>query len=293
MALKKKLHAVQKITIKDKGKMFELSDILSEIRAVKERPEYMTLLSFYDTSMGINPAVTTLPPNLQYEWRDRAASYKSIHGVTFPPFTHFCDSVHDMAELFNDPSFDFDMNSSSTNGTPQKSTRVSVAKTAMSSVNSTENGPALCIIHKTNHTLDECRAFRHKSPEDRKTLLKQNGICFRCCVAKHLRKNCQAKIQCTKCNETTYSTVMHMFRVDTVKTTRPAFGGDGVVAHSGEQSQPSSSREVSSNCTEICKCGPAKSCAKIVLSRSSHVNNLNKQLKVYAIIYDQRNSMQS
>ncbi|CAC5374700.1 unnamed protein product [Mytilus coruscus] len=57
-ALKMKLSVVPKITYKDKNKLYELSDVLAEIRAVKEKPEYSALLSFYDTAVGVNPTIS-------------------------------------------------------------------------------------------------------------------------------------------------------------------------------------------------------------------------------------------
>jgi hypothetical protein len=41
MALKVKVNSILKLSKKYKTKMFELSDILTEIKAVKEKPEYM------------------------------------------------------------------------------------------------------------------------------------------------------------------------------------------------------------------------------------------------------------
>ncbi|CAC5400193.1 unnamed protein product [Mytilus coruscus] len=64
-ALKMKLSVVPKITYKDKNKLYELSDVLAEIRAVKEKPEYSALLSFYDTAVGVNPTISKLPAGLQ------------------------------------------------------------------------------------------------------------------------------------------------------------------------------------------------------------------------------------
>ncbi|CAC5357217.1 unnamed protein product [Mytilus coruscus] len=71
-ALQKKLQAFPKITYKDKKKLFELSDVLSEIRSVKEKQEYAALLAYFDTSVGVNPTIVKLPINLQTKWRDRA-----------------------------------------------------------------------------------------------------------------------------------------------------------------------------------------------------------------------------
>ena len=56
-----------------------------------------------------------------------------------------------------------------------------------------------CIIHKTRHSLDDCRGFRSKSIDERKELLKQNNICYKCCASnKHrsgnVRKQSHARI---------------------------------------------------------------------------------------------------
>ena len=75
-ALRRKLAAFPRLTYKDKGKLFELSDILYEIQAVKEKPEYKAVLSFYDTATSANSTIVKLPTNLQTKWRDRATSYK-------------------------------------------------------------------------------------------------------------------------------------------------------------------------------------------------------------------------
>ena len=45
--------------------MYEHSDVLCEIKAVREKPEYSTLLSFFDTASGVNPTISKLPPGLQ------------------------------------------------------------------------------------------------------------------------------------------------------------------------------------------------------------------------------------
>lgn len=47
---------------------------------------------------------------------------------------------------------------------------------------------------------------------------------------------------------------------------------------------------MSSSCTDICKGGPVKSYAKIVLVTLSQKDSANLEVKTYAIIDDQRNA---
>ncbi|CAG2215035.1 unnamed protein product [Mytilus edulis] len=282
-ALKMKLSSMPKISYKDKNKLYELSDVLAEIQAVKEKPEYSALLSFYDTAVGVNPTISKLPAGLQSKWRDRAASYKRKHCVIFPPFTFFCDFVLEMAEVMNDPSFDFEFSGTSHEPRNRPTNRnVSVAKTEI--VNNT-NTPK-CIIHKANHSLDDCRVFRQKTLDERRSLLKQHGICFRCCVSKHLRKDCHENIKCSECKGTSHTTAMHVFKIgsqDGIKS-KP----EASVSNYGEEKSPK--EEVNSKCTEVCKGGVGKSCAKIVLLDILHAQKPNSRMRIYAIIDEQSNS---
>ena len=74
-ALKQKLANFPKLTNKDNRKLYELSDILSEIEATKQDKKYQTLLAYFDSSSGINPIVCKLPYGLQEKWTTRAVNY--------------------------------------------------------------------------------------------------------------------------------------------------------------------------------------------------------------------------
>lgn len=51
----------------------------------------------------------------------------------------------------------------------------------------------ICILHtNSKQALSECDAFRVESIEERRQLLKENGVCFRCCGSKaHLKRDCK------------------------------------------------------------------------------------------------------
>ena len=46
-------------------KLYELSDILTQIESLKEDAKYATLLAYFDSSVGVSPVVVKLPYNLQ------------------------------------------------------------------------------------------------------------------------------------------------------------------------------------------------------------------------------------
>ena len=64
-ALKRKIDGFAKITSRNFKPLYDLSDILSEIEAVKEDTKYSSLLGYYDSSSGVTPIVRKLPVNLQ------------------------------------------------------------------------------------------------------------------------------------------------------------------------------------------------------------------------------------
>ena len=64
-SLRSKLDKFPTLTNKDNARLYELSDILSEIEYHKENPKLGCLLAYFDSSSGINPIVEKLPYGLQ------------------------------------------------------------------------------------------------------------------------------------------------------------------------------------------------------------------------------------
>ncbi len=46
--------------------------------------------------------------------------------------------------------------------------------------------------------------------EERKSLLKQQGICFKCCSSIfHMAKNCDQDVKCSECGSVTHTAALH------------------------------------------------------------------------------------
>ena len=86
-SLTSKLVNFPTLTNKDNARLYDLSDILSEIEYHKENPKLWCLFAYFDSSSGINPIVEKLPYGLQEKWITRASRYKSKYEVAFSPFT--------------------------------------------------------------------------------------------------------------------------------------------------------------------------------------------------------------
>ncbi|XP_019735687.1 uncharacterized protein LOC109521985 [Hippocampus comes] len=73
----------------------------------------------------------------------------------------------------------------------------------------TVDADKMCPIHGKPHPLHKCRAFRERPMEDRKTFLKENNLCFKCCSSTHIAKNCKVQFQCFECKSDRHCTPLH------------------------------------------------------------------------------------
>lgn len=194
--------------------MRELGDLLQEIEGAKE-DGYLTGLSYLDTPRGITPIVEKLPFGLQERWVSTASFYKEENCGQFLPFEQFCKFVCYKAKKRNDPSLMY-RSSPITHAKPVKFTSshfipnkpVSVHKTNVSITNDEVNNN--CPLHNKPHPLKKCRMFRNKPYSERKALLKEKGICFKCCSStSHLAKACSSSVKCSECDRSYHDAAMH------------------------------------------------------------------------------------
>ncbi|KAM4014162.1 uncharacterized protein ACNLHF_004040 [Anomaloglossus baeobatrachus] len=203
-ALFKRIDDFPKISNKGLQKLRGLSDLLMEFQVAKCE-ENLQGLAFLDTARVVNPIVQKLPYNLQERWLTHGSTYKYKHGVPFPPFSVFVEFVHQQAKIRNDPSFDFTISYATPSPAPNLlKTSVAVDKTNVSSgfvhrsasdshVQTKAQDPIKqCPLHQKPHSLLRCRASRGKPMPDRKSVLKENGICYKCCLSTtSLAKDCK------------------------------------------------------------------------------------------------------
>lgn len=301
-ALLNKLDTFPAISNKDTHKLRELGDLLKELEAAKAEG-FLPGLMYLDTARGVNPIVEKLPFSLRERWITQGSKYKDDYHVPFPPFSFFVNFVCSQAKTRKDPSFAFNHSSAPSQFRVEKAskfsprTAVTVRKTDVAAaVSASQGGTAVkknepdkqCPIHNKPHPLSKCCWFRGKHLDDRKSYLKENSICFRCCAStKHMAKDCKNTLKCIECESDKHISAMHP---------GPApwsFGGQA--EHSPEDKQ-SGEREdfvppiVTSKCTEICGGSPTpRSCSKISLVKVFHADNPSKSHRVYAVLDDQSN----
>lgn len=288
-SLKSRLQVITDFT--DHKKLYELHDLLCEVQAVKAIPEYSVMFSYLDSSLGLKPIVQQLPRYLQEKWITRVVHYKKEHCVIFPPFSEFVAFIGEMSIIRNDPGLIFDdsnkENRLDRKGQSKVKSAVFTHKTDISS--ETVNSGHQCLIHKgSRHTINKCKAFRTKSIEERKHILRDHNICFRCCeTSDHFANRCKSKVLCDVCKSTYHCTALH----EDVSNRQMSRNSSSRLNHGEEENSLSGNvkQSVSSNCTDICGEFSGKSCARIVPVRVYVQGQRQASIVTYAMLDDQSN----
>lgn len=300
-ALFKCIDSFPKIVNRDGSNLTKLGDLLMELQAAKAEGD-LPGLAFLDTSRGVNPIVQKLPPRLQDKWVIAGAAYKRQKQVSYPPFGFFVDFVSEQARIANDPSFsligntDMAPRTEKTAWKPNRQREVSVHKTEVSPratsdtgepPTKSDDGDKLCLLHKKPHPLRKCRAFREKPIDERKTLLKENNVCFKCLSSSsHIAKNCKVNVQCFECKSSRHNTALHPGPAPWQLRAGPTaeHGGE----EEGDEASPRS--QVTNKCTKVCGGELTdRSCSKICLVKVFPVGHREKAVKLYAIMDEQSN----
>ena len=125
---------------------------------------------------------------------------------------------------------------------------------------------AFCPYHRTkSHDLEDCQKFRELDFRERKDFLFKKGFCFNCASSnKYISKHCdKGRPQCKICARS-HVTALH-------DSSRPE----------------NNSSQASSACTRVCKDGPRRSCARIILLKVSDQSDPLKDTLMYAVLDDQ------
>lgn len=296
-ALFSRVEAFPKIQSRDSHKLQELADLLQELEIAKQNGK-LCGLAYLDTARGVQPIVEKLPYPLQERWMSQGSKYKKDYNVSFPPFSFFKEFICTEAEVRNDPSFKLPSLASP----PQRKEKygpvrhpVSVNKTNITQDQTTTcskqtekipvNPEKQCPIHNKPHPLSKCRGFVKMTLDDRKKLLKEHMICYRCCAStSHMAKNCETPIKCLECASNKHVSAMHYSGTSSVQPSSqpPPCTKDG-----GEEE---TKKEITSHCTKVCGLeGSGKSCSKITLVNVYPSGQHDKSKRMYAVLDDQSN----
>ncbi|XP_039176794.1 uncharacterized protein LOC120297805 [Crotalus tigris] len=224
------IYTFPNINIDDHTQMLEFADTLSMLHSVREQPN-MPKLTCLDQFEKQRIIVRKLPKQSRDEWAKISESHRNQDPNAPPAFAVLAEFVTDQAKLrhnasnFEPTNDNFGPNQSSSQATdrtiplvyktditpsPKKSPHEQTPRSALSNPHPPTKG-LTCPIHKFSHSLNDCREFRKKSLDDRKTLLKENRICFKCCDSMdHIAKDCTADVKCHLCNSDRHPAALHL-----------------------------------------------------------------------------------
>ncbi|XP_075431592.1 uncharacterized protein LOC142468854 [Ascaphus truei] len=306
-SLFKRIESFPKITSKDYSKLRDLGDLLQELESAR-KDHSLIGLNALDSARGVRPILEKLPFNLQERWLSQGSKYKREKQVVFPPFSFFVSFICEAAKTRNDPSFILGAQTTYSASSPKNerpatrygnpqipisARRTDVPPTAQTTPDQSVAGDKEprdpnreCPIHKKPHPLNKCFGFRMKSLEERKRLLGEFGVCFKCCGSTtHLARDCKEEIKCTVCESDKHVTALHPEAMTLHQLKNPS----SIAEHGGEkeEGEPTS---VTSQRTEVCgKEGDKMSCSKICLVAVHPQGQPEKAIRMYAILDDQSN----
>ncbi|XP_030844157.1 uncharacterized protein LOC100890944 [Strongylocentrotus purpuratus] len=143
-----------------------------------------------------------LPDHLIVSWGRKVAHWKKTHG-NFPSFHEFSDFIEEEANIACDPI---------TSLYSVKELKVDKQRTipgATSMYASTDQRPQhprkgkkqeyVCVLCKENHQLGVCKRFLSMTLKERKTYVRDNGLCYGCLIRGHTSRECRRRDTCSVC----------------------------------------------------------------------------------------------
>lgn len=178
------------------------------------------------------------------------AQYNKRHHTLHQPFVTFCDFVQEQSKIRNNHSLQYAQESTNANEAVSSLLKNIVYRVTTNKTDRhiSKSPDKVCLIHNTGHSLNKYRSFRMKPMAIRKKILKDKGICFKCCAGFHFAANCSNSISCEICKGRNHPTALHVVS-DSHRWQK---------SHGREQADRSfkndavQNTEVKPYCTEIC-----------------------------------------
>ncbi|XP_071944669.1 uncharacterized protein [Antedon mediterranea] len=261
-------------------KIMLFSQLMNEIQYMKEEGIYPGLAAL-DSARGLHPLVEKLPNNLQEKWCMTGSQYKLDHKVLFPPFNVYFKFVQKYSKIWNDPSFCRPANHKNSGEGVSKAQRplVNVKNT---NITNKDVNDGMCPLHEGKHPLVKCRVFIAKSYLEKKKLIKDYKLCFRCLGRlRILKRTPQQEVKNIEKNDSVQPKQVKNVEKNT-STPPKQVGKNASATNELEYLSPS--------CLDICgREGVSRSCSKIFLANVYLKENPDKVVKTYVLIDEQSN----
>ncbi len=210
-----KLSSVPKINYKDNRTLREFSDLLLELNCAK-KDGVLTGLRVLDEPIYLKPVIAKLPGDVQGRWQRHAFRFMNDKQVPYPPFNEFAHFIGEVSREKNEPNLclsppEDNLNLENSRAKPRRAYKTGLAGAQPPFDRKSLDPGQWCVVHRKSHPINQCCVFRAKPIEERRALLKQHNICYRCVASNsHMAKNCKAAIKCSKCQSDKHTSALHV-----------------------------------------------------------------------------------
>ncbi|XP_068245375.1 uncharacterized protein [Palaemon carinicauda] len=164
-------------------------------------------------SPNLQMVISKLPVYIQNNWLDHVIKLRK-QGVC-ECFTTLVEFVQNAAEAAMDPVFSREalgivcvFSKAKANRGSSQTKQKSFAVTVQPS-NSANQYTRKCQLCSGHHEFEECLQFLHRSVDERREFVKDNGLCFSCLGNNRTSKKCLNRRQCKTCNKR-HPTTLHI-----------------------------------------------------------------------------------
>ena len=107
-SIKQKSTSFPKLSNEDTTKLYEVADILSRVESVKEDTNYSLLLSYHDSSVGINPIVAKLKTGTSRKMDKSCSEVHHQTNCTLLSICGICTDIINTSKIKFNPCFTYD-----------------------------------------------------------------------------------------------------------------------------------------------------------------------------------------
>lgn len=286
-----RLREYAKFGDKDKAKLLAFSDLCIDVASQIDQLPGLACLNYPN---AIQHILQNLPGSLRSEWEKQVVKFAAKNYDAYPDFTVFASMVEKQSLLRNHPNVTAagDRNEKEKNDRRNPSRQQfhpshTVLK-GNAEMDKEGNDEKHCWFHDSQgHDLTECRAFSRKTLQEKTQWIKQERLCFRCLLPKHVAKECRANVKCKKCGSDRHLVILHLDK----KKEKTDDSEKKQSNESEKKEETDDGEEINSARTDIgCDAVGGVSCSKIVLLDIFHPSRPDNKVRVYALIDEQSNA---
>ncbi|XP_041480432.1 uncharacterized protein LOC121427921 [Lytechinus variegatus] len=283
-AFRSKLDSWPRIGNRDSKGLQKLSDFLQQCLQASSEIKDLEILN---DIREMSKICMKLPDWIVHRWNRTVAKVKKDNG-RYPSFREFVSFLSEETDIANDPYVTYDTvkagkdknhNDAFQIQEESKNPTSRQQRTTFSVASKTSTTQKTCVLCKRqNHGLNECWDFNQKTLEQRRDLVKKEGLCFGCLSKGHMSKQCQKRAECKKCNKR-HPTSLHNETLNQLSTERK---------HDQSEAQSTQTKEVTKE--KEASCNRVRSDVDVSLTSMvlpvylSSLDDPQKEILVYALL---------